>query len=248
MAFLDKLKVDSLKVDSLKEKLEAGVKAAQENVSSIDVDSLVKGAKDAVAAGAGKLGDAVEALAHRGEDDGDSSRELVALLWCLALADGSISAEERASLAEISVTLDEGYESYAEELEQDLIARIEGTAAEFGRQHAAKIEAQRIIDSFENDPQDARLLCWNLLALANSDGLDEVEADFIRFVSEKTGVDPAVFEELRNHSDAIVEIGKSIELLRASDRPYAEIEPLVAEFSERQQAVVDAIHSLVSDR
>ena len=100
----------------------------------------------------------------------------------------------------------------------------------------------------EPSPRDARLLCWNLLAIANSDGLDEREADFIRFVSERAGLDPVVFEEFRNYSDAIVEIERSQEQLKESDRTYSEIEPIMTEFEKRKQTIIEAAQALVTDK
>ena len=94
--------------------------------------------------------------------------------------------------------------------------------------------------------QERRIL--NLLSLANSDGIDESELDLIRYVGEKAEIDPAAFAELKNYSDAIAEIERSIEELKQSGRSYGEIEPLVAEFTQRERTIIEAAQSLITDR
>ena len=245
MAFLK-----GLNVDALKGTIEAGVKAAREGVANLNVEGVVQGAKDAVAAGATMVGDSVESVVRKEAEDqeGTTLKDFIALLWCLAYIDGGISDDEKATLHQLSGELDACYESYASEVEEMYLAKLQDTSSEFGQQNAAKIEARRIVESIGPSAQDARLLCWNLLALANSDGLDEREIDFIRFVCEKAGLEAAVFAEMQNYSDAIVEIERAIEQLKTSGKPYGEIEPLVGELAGRQQVILEAIRALVTDR
>jgi len=235
-----------------KEALEAGAKAAQEAVSSIDVGEVAEGAKNAAMEGAnaiGKaIGDAIQKTPEEIEEEASSVRDFVALLWCMAYADGEVSDAEASTLDEISRTLDEGYEIYADELKQECELAIREGGKEFGYQNAVKIEAQKLIESIKPTSMDAKLICWNLLALANSDGLDDSELDLIRFVGEKSSIDPAAFAELKNYSDAIVEVERSIEELKQSGRSYGEIEPLVAEFAHREQTILEAAQSLITDR
>ena len=72
MSFLKKLNVESIK-----ESLVDGVKAAQEGISNIDVDELVKNASDAATSGAKAIQDAVSSIdveeAVKGAKDAASS-------------------------------------------------------------------------------------------------------------------------------------------------------------------------------
>ena len=244
MGFLDKLNVKAIT-----DAVNTGVQAAKEGITNIKLDEAIQGAMDAAAAGTAMVGEAIGSVLPKSDEDTTDAgyKEFVSLLWCLAYVDGEISPDERAMLAEISKTLDEGYEEYAEQIEQDCIARLQEASADFGVAHAAKHEAQRIIDTMDISPTGAKLLCWNLLAIANSDGLEESELDFIRFVSAKSGLDPAVFQELKNYSDAIVEIEKARADLKSSNRLYAEVEPLDNEFAQREQVILEAAQMLVSD-
>ncbi len=245
MAFLK-----GLKVDRIKETLETGVKTARENVPNIGVNEVVQGAMGLAATGASAIGKSINGAVRKkpSEEEASSYREFISLLWCLAHVDGSISEDERKTLGELSASIDPDYESYAREVEEECGTKLAEAGKEFGHENAAKIEAQRIIESLSPTSEEAKLLCWNLFALANSDGLDESEVDFIRFASEKAGVEAAVIEELKNYSDAIIEIEESIEQLKRSDRSYGEIEPLVSEFVKRQNVLVEAAQALIADR
>lgn len=239
-------------VDKIKGAVESGAKAAQKGLSNIKVDEIAKSAKGAVETGAQNAGNLIEKIKNRQTDEeqpqDQTYRDFIALLWYLASVDGEITSEEKAKLDELAQSLDEKYGEYAAELTQECSSAIQVSKKEFGVQNAAKIETQKLIEALEPTPRDARLLCWNLLAIANSDGLDEREADFIRFVSERAGLDSAVFEELKNYSNAIVEIERSQEQLKASNRTYSEIEPIMTEFAKRKQTIIEAAQALVTDR
>ena len=247
MAFLK-----GLNIDSIKGTLEAGVKTAQDGLSSIRVDAVLKDAREAATAGVATVGKAIESATRKAPEEADEqdsgTKGFVALLWCLAYSDGMVTDAERGVLDELSRAVDENYETYSFEIEQELALRLEESAREFGHGSAAKIEAQKIVEPLGLSPMESKLLCWNLFALANSDDLDESELDLIRFIGEKTGVEPAVFEEFKNYSYAIVEIEKSIEELKRSNRSYGEIEPLVNEFGKREKTIVAAAQALVADR
>lgn len=241
-------------IDKVKRGIEAGVKSAQEGISNIRVDELAKGAKDVMAAGARNVSTAVENIRSKRASEepeqgqGQTYREFVFLLWCLANVDGKITPEEKDKLDELASALDERYGEYAADLEQECAAKLQADAAEFGLRDAAKMEAQKAIDSMGLTSRDAKLLCWNLFAIANSDELAECEADFIRFVGEQAGIDAAAYAELKGYSDALVEIEAAQERLRESDRTFGEIEPVMDEFAKRKQKIVGAAQALVMDR
>lgn len=254
MAFFDLNKIKEGVESGAKkaqEGLAAGIKSAQEGLSSIKVDEVVEGAKGAVTSGVSAIGGVIDGIVPKEatKEEGTSSyHEFVSILWYLIHVDGSVTLEERETFNQIVSSIDDGFSAYADELEEECSAALQISAAEFGPSVASKIEAQKVIESIDFSSTDAKLMCWNLLALANADGVDKNEFDFIRFVSEKAGVSQSVFEELRNYCDAVVEIGKASERLKASNRSYSEIEPLVSEFEERERVVIEAAQALVSDR
>lgn len=242
----------SVKAAEVGEALESGVKSAQAGISNFNVEDAVQGAKDAAMGGVNAIGKAIGDSAQKSPEatgeEASQVRDFIALLWCMAYADGTVSDAEATALDEISTALDESYESYAADLKQECDRAIQESSREFGYLNAVKIEAQKLIESIEPTQTDAKLICWNLLSLANSDGIDESELDLIRYVGEKAEIDPAAFAELKNYSDAIAEIERSIEELKQSGRSYGEIEPLVAEFTQRERTIIEAAQSLITDR
>ena len=273
MSFLKKLNVDSIReglVGGLKSAQESisnidvdevvknasdaatsGVKAIQETISNIDVNEAVKGAKDAASSGINAVGKAVESITQKAPDneeiDEASSRKTVELLWCMAFADEVVTDAERETLNELSGNIDSNYETYQAEIEDQFTLKLAENAREFGHLAAVKIEARDIIKSLELTPTEAKLLCWNLLALASSDGLEDNELDLIRFIGEQSGLEASVVDELRNYSDAIVETANAREQLKQSSRSYSEIEPLVNELASREQTLIEAAQSLIAD-
>lgn len=225
-----------------------GIKVAQKGVQQIDAEKAAEDAKNLASFGASNASKLIGKLKKKSaEEEPVTFKEFIALLWYLANIDESVSAEEEQKIAQIALSLDEQSPEYMDEIAQECAENFSESRREFGVQSAAKIEAQKLIESLNTSARDAKLLCWNLLAVANADGLDDREADFIRFVSEKAGLDPVVFEELRNYSDAIVEIESARKQLKESDRSYASIEPLVNELAEREQKIIQAAQALITD-
>lgn len=243
-------------VRNAKGAVEAGMKAIQDGASNIKVDEIAQGAKELAEGGVAAVGKAIEDISGGKPSEESSSqddtsqglRDFISLLWLMTYVDGDVSDVEKEKLNELAYGIDEGYGSYAEEVERACVSRMVEGSKDFGRLATAKIEAQKIIESFDLTERDAKLICWNLFAIAGADGLVDDEGDFIRFIGEKAGVEAVVFEELKNYSEAIVEIGIARDRLAQSNRNYGEIEPLMDEFAKREQCIVDAAHALISDR
>lgn len=227
----------------------AGIGAVGEAATA--VGGVVGGAAAAV-------GGAVEAGVHAVEQAIDGSKGaqpeerspyegFAALLWCLAHADGEVSQMETEKLAETMRSIDPRYDSYAASVEADCRKRIQAESVEFGWKSAAKLEAKRIIGSMDTDPQGAKLLCWNLLAIAYSDGVTDSEKDFIRYSCSKAGLDDAVFEELCAYNDALVEIARLSEHLRETGCSEAQAET-TANLANRERTIIEAAQALITDR
>ena len=241
-----------LNIGRLKESVKGGVKAAQEGLSKVDASRAAQDAKDLAKRGVSNVSEAVKGVAKRSaeveSEKASPVKSFIALLWLLAYIDGDASEGERARISELAKLMDEGYDAYAEGLEAECAAKMERDAREFGRVAAAKMTARSFVAALDVSRQEAKLVCWNLLAVASSDGISDDELGFTRFVSEELGVSPAVFEELENYSAAVVEIASSRERLRESQRSYAEIEPLVKELENRERTIIEAAQALVTDR
>lgn len=243
-------------VRNAKGAIEAGMKAIQDGASNVRADEIAQGAKELAEGSVAAIGKAIGDISGGKpseenppqDDTSQNLKDFISLLWLMTYVDGDVSDLEKEKLNGIAYGIDEGYGSYAEEIERACVSRMVEGSREFGRLAAAKIEAQKIIESFDLTKRDARLVCWNLFAVAGADGLVDDEGDFIRFIGEKAGVEAVVFEELKSYSEAIVEIGIARDRLAQSNRNYGEIEPLMDEFAKREKCIVDAAQALISDR
>ena len=239
-------------VHSTKDAVAAGVKDAQETITNIDVNEVAQSAKAAAANGANAISKTVKGITQKAPEDEEqedlSLRKLIELLWCMAFADEVITEAERETLNELSSNIDANFEAYQAEIEEEFTQKLLVNSKEFGHITAVKIEVKGIIESLELTPQEAKLLCWNMLALASSDGLDDTELDLIRFIGEQSGLATSIIEELRNYCDAIAETASAREQLKQSARSYSEIEPLVNDLTKREQTLIEAAQALIADR
>lgn len=244
-----KLKVG---LGKIKDVAGGGMKAVQSGVARIDVGARARDAKNlanVATASAAELAKGIKrAPSEANENDGASDyRNFFALLWCVASVDGEVSPEEKERIYEIALGMDEGYGAYAEDLERECLLRLRSNERDFGWQSGVKVEAQRALEALPLSRVEAKLVCWNLLAVATFGGLGKEEIDFVRFVGSRAGVSSSDFEELLNYAFAIVDIAKTRESLRESNRRYSEVEPLVSELAKREQAVLKAAQALVAD-
>lgn len=238
----------NLDAEAIGKSVESGIRFMQKNAEKVDAERVAQDAKNLAASGAAGANKLLGKLKKKPEEaEPQAFREFVALLWYLANADGAISPEEEEKIAQLAASMDENSFSYMADVSQDCAMKLAKSGQEFGSHNATKIEAQKVIETLNLSVRDAKLLCWNLLAVANADGLDDREADFIRFASEKAGLDPAVFEELRNYSDALVEIEAARTQLKESNRSYASVEPLINELAQREQKIIQAAQALITD-
>lgn len=236
-------------IGKLKETVEAGIKAGESKLNNVD---LKEAAKTATRFASQETEKAIQTFekhkkANPEGQNSEVSKKFIELLWVLAHIDGKVTENEEEKLEEIACNIDANYPHYSNELKYSCRQHLDESTAEFGLKVAAKVEAQKIIEQMKLEPQDAALVCWNLLSIASADSLDDDEIDFIRFSGEKAGIDPVVFEELKNYIDCIVEIETTQEQLKSSGRSYSEINPLIEELEHRKQVTLSAAQALVTD-
>lgn len=241
---------DGINLDAIKKTAEEGIQAAQKGIQNFDVGQAVQSIADTASAGVGNVTKAIDRVTGNAanEEDRGSGEDLIRLLCCLAAADGQVTDAEKSKIKELAGEVDQGLAEGVDAAICECIDQIEDSSAEFGYQNAAKIEAQHILESLEMSGQEKKMLCWNLFAVSGADGLSDEELDFIRFVSEKTGVGKAVVEELGNYDSALVELGSAKQQLRSSNRSYSDVEPLVNELVIREQAILEAAQALIMDK
>ena len=93
-----------------------------------------------------------------------------------------------------------------------------------------------------------KLLLWDLLAVAQSDNrYQEEEAKLIRYIARHLEVDKSIVPEMENASRTLMAIENEITWLKATDRPFGTVEPVMNELSDRKVAIMQGVRDLIND-
>lgn len=235
------------------EAIAGGTANAGKVLDAIGVQDVVNDIQGKVSEGLSLAGKTIEDALHPesgdngNDDEGNDAKMLIAIFWCMAAVDEQISEEEKDKIRELAKQIDAEYCLYGERLENEVLSRLNEEGEEFGWQSASKMISARAIEALDLSPQDARLLCWNLLAISWTDSISEQEMQFVDYIARKSDVDECIVSEFKNYAKAIDEIEASINVLRESNRPFREVEPFIEEAGNRVRNILSAAQSLVAD-
>lgn len=181
-----------------------------------------------------------------------SKRKATAIFFYLAMVDEDFSDEERVKIDEICNSIDpEGYPKYKEEI-----------INEYTRQTDLIIDKEDYYDVIsegvdklllyadENEEKDVciRLLLWNLLVVAHSDGdYSAPERRLIKHIVRITDTDKSVFLEMEQLIKTYELLENEKKDLAASNKPYSEIAPLIAEIDSRMNNIKESSLNLIAD-
>ena len=95
---------------------------------------------------------------------------------------------------------------------------------------------------------DSKILLWNLVVIAYSDGEYSVdEGKILRFVAKTMGIDKAFIPEMESSIQALQAIEAEEKFLKSSDRRYEKIELELNELADRKATIIRGIHALILD-
>ena len=95
---------------------------------------------------------------------------------------------------------------------------------------------------------NGKLLIWDLLAIAYSDGeCSKEEEKIIRQTSTLVGIDKSVLPEFISSIHTIMAIEKEVAWLKQTDRKFVEIENELNELDDRKKNVLQGVYCLISD-
>lgn len=93
-----------------------------------------------------------------------------------------------------------------------------------------------------------RLLIWDMLSLAHSDdNYSENENRLLSHVARILKIDKSVFAEMKQLISTAASVQKELDQFGASNKPYAEIKPLVDECEKRRLTIIEAAKALIED-
>lgn len=93
-----------------------------------------------------------------------------------------------------------------------------------------------------------KLLLWNLLAVAYSDGeYSENEKKVLNEVNRLMEIDPSLILEMETAVCTMNALIKQEEELKASNKPYNLIDPILKDIDFRQNTIMQSVHELIED-
>ena len=179
-------------------------------------------------------------------------KSAVSVFYGLIAVDGEIGADELQKLDELGHELDpENYDGYRDEVIAAEEAQREKMIDEEDYYDViAEYVHDALRDTFPDPTQGvtSRLLLWDMLTLAFSNNdYDAAQRRLIKHVARIAGIQASVFLEMEQLMQTYVAVEKERAWLKASERPYTEIEPIVEELDERIQVLTESAKALIGD-
>ena len=184
--------------------------------------------------------------------DGLSAKDALRIFYYLMFADGQMLEEELESFSTIvdEMCPDQAIDKDAliAECEKELQA-VGGSMNPFTR---VMLCADRVLHAPEPMSENEttvtpKLLVWDLLAIAYSDGsCEEAERDLIMHIASLLAIDEATVLEMEASSLALIDIEREINWLKTTDQPYLVIESAIHELDNRKAAVQDCVKDLIT--
>lgn len=230
------------------------VKNAAKDVKIPDVKVPdVKGAQE-------KLQQIKGNLAKRGgSEDGNlsiggirsiSTRNALKIFYYLMAADGRIFDSEEEKFDAIGLELDPLFAEHRDQIVKECQAHLEKIIDPedyFDVLRDGVDEALRSSRSTEDTFITPKLLLWDLMTIAYSDGdYDETERKILKQIVYKLNIDKAVFLELENSILTLMDLEKELQWIKTTDRPYLTIEMMVNEIADRKNMIFDSVKDLIT--
>ena len=165
-------------------------------------------------------------------------------LYCLSMIDGMVSPEEVARFGEMANSLDAG------ELVESVIAACEAANVDFADDDESYDRIAETLDEALRSGGDVpdRMLVWDLLALAYSDGdRSSREMRLIKHVVRTRGIDNDIFLEMEGLMTSAIDVNHALEVVKNSTMPYIKAQARVEALEKRLDTIGSAALMLISD-
>ncbi len=181
-----------------------------------------------------------------------SKKTAMGIFCYLALVDEMLSDEEKVRIDEIGNRIDpEEYGEYAGQMLNDCIAQTKKIIDPEDYYDVVCEGADRLLSGEEDSvekPVGIRLLIWNLLVVANADGVySSAERRFIKHIVRITDTEISVFLEMEQMIQTYQLLEKERDRLSHSDQPYSEVAPLMEAYDTRMNHIQDSALCLIAD-
>lgn len=182
---------------------------------------------------------------------GFEKKSAVMCFYYLIAVDNNILETEMDAFNSVAVEIDpENFASYKDTILEEYKEQIATVIDEEDYYDVISegIDKYLVPAKDEADGVSVRLLLWDLLVVAFSDGdYSTAERRLIKHIVRIFGVEKDIFLEMEQLMKTNVAVTKEIEALENSDKPYNDIRPLVEELEERRNVIISAAKALIED-
>lgn len=231
--------------------IKTAVKGAVDDVKDIDIKGEMNAAAQKIkkVTKVEKVEPATDVVLSTANITCLSTKEALKIFYYLMAADEQITEDEDAKFNEIGSAFDPDFvnikEQVVEECKQQLIKCLDGSdhydVVQDGIEDALIASIQTI-----NTPITPKLLLWDMLTIAYSDGdYEDIERKIIKYVVRKCGIDNAVFLEMESSLLTLMDIEKELNWIKTTDRPYLQIEAVVNELADRKNVICESVMDLI---
>jgi hypothetical protein len=178
-------------------------------------------------------------------------RSVIKAFYYLMAVDGNVSDSELDKLNEIGIEIDsEHYNDYKESVISECLAHI--NTADDDEYYDVIQEGldDTLLCIAEDKTQGVplRLLVWDMLVMAFvNDEFALEERKLIKHVVRVTKMDKSIFLEMEHLLKTAVSVDKEKERISSSNKPYAEVRPIVEELEKRQRIIMESAMALIED-
>ncbi|WP_055428155.1 TerB family tellurite resistance protein [Bifidobacterium aesculapii] len=171
--------------------------------------------------------------------------------YYLMAVDGSVDDQEIELFDHIGEELDS---DHFHDYRRQVIKSCEGRLRSYSNDDRYDVIVEGVDEAISHRVDDdkdgiaSRLLLWDMLAAAYADGdYDAHERKLIRHIARTVVRGRSLYPEMEHLMRAAQSVREEREWIETSDRPYAEVKPVVDTLEERERAIHHAATQLVAD-
>ena len=179
-----------------------------------------------------------------------SAENAIKIVYFLMSVDGKILKEEEEKLDSIVKELDSTSALDKSNIIGECKEYLENSKGDADFYDLVQDGVEKAIyspDNTANSPVLPKLLLWDLLTVAYSDGeYDESERRLIKYFVRKYEIEKAAFLEMENSILTLMDLEKEKEWIKTTTRQYVEIQNVIDEINVRQEVIIKSVKDLIS--
>ena len=174
--------------------------------------------------------------------------EALKIVYYMMAIDQEVTIDELETFQSIGNDMDPEFSNYKEELISECNSAIGDVLDENDHYDNIRDQIGNIVLSSSGGTVRGKLLLWNLLAVGYSDTeYSDNEKRLAKSIARTMKIDGTVLMEMENTISTIRAIDEEEKFVKASDRRYTEVEPIVNELSDRKNAIMRGLYALLSE-